>query len=85
MEGTYGVSCLMCGRDLGSVVHGRYVAQPGTAGLRRVGRQFRCGHCHGGVLFEPDASLSKPDWIEVRRREEEASGRPRRTAQRRAG
>jgi len=85
MDGTYGVICFMCGRDLGCVVQGRYFARPGTATLQRAGRQFRCGYCHGSVLFEADASLSQPDWIAAMRREEEAGGGARRTYRRRAG
>jgi len=84
MDGTYGTTCLMCGRDLGCIVQGRYFARPGQAKLERIGRQFRCGSCHGSVLFEPDASLSQPDWIAVMRREEEVN-RARRAVRRRAG
>jgi len=85
MDEAYRAVCLMCGRHLGCVFQGKFVAQPGPATLERDGRQFRCGYCHGGVLFEPDPTVQPPrDWIADMKRAEAASGKPRRTYRRRA-
>jgi hypothetical protein len=86
MDETYGAVCLMCGRDLGHIVQGKYLARPEGPRLERHGHQLRCGHCHGGVLLEPDPTLQPPrDWIAELKRAEAASGRSRRPYRRRAG
>src|SRR5207248_4223671 len=85
MDGTYGATCLMCGRDLGCIVQGKFYARPGASTLERVGRQYRCGYCQGNVLFEPDSERSQPHWIAAMRRGEAADSTPRRAVRRRAG
>jgi hypothetical protein len=84
MDEAYGAVCFMCGRNLGCVFQGKFFARPGTAPLERDGKQFRCGYCHGSILFEPDPTLNQPDWIAEMKREEEVSGRSRRAYRRRA-
>ena len=84
MDDAYSASCLMCGRNLGYISQGRFFSRPGTPTLERVGRQLRCGSCHGSVLFELDATLNPPDWIAVMKREERERPTPRRAVRRRA-
>jgi hypothetical protein len=84
MHDAYGAVCLLCGRNLGCVFDGKFFARPGPATLERAGQGFRCGYCHGSILFEPDATLNQPDWIAAMQREEAASATPRRAYRRRA-
>ena len=83
MAEAYAGICLMCGRTLGYAVQGRFFTSPGGVRPRRQGRHLRCGHCGGGVLFEPDAALPS-DWVAKVRREEVAGTVPRRVYRRRA-
>ena len=83
MAEAYAGVCLMCGRTLGYAVQGRFVTSPGAVRPRRQGRHLRCGHCGGGVLFEPDATLP-PDWVAEMHRQAAAGAAPRRVYRRRA-
>jgi hypothetical protein len=86
MDEAYGVTCLACGRDLGCIFRGQYVARGGHARLERRGRGLRCGHCRGGVLLEPDPMRRPPrDRIDALKRSEATSGRPRHPYRRREG
>jgi hypothetical protein len=38
MDEAYGAMCLMCGRNLGSVLQGKFFARPGPATLERDGK-----------------------------------------------
>ena len=69
MDTAYAAVCMLCGRDLGYIRRRRFIAKPGAARIRREGRRFRCGHCRGSVLFEPDPSLAPPDWVAEMERE----------------
>ena len=84
MHTAYGATCLMCGRNLGRVVQGRFFARPGGPPLVRDGRGRHCGYCRGSIVFEPDSSLNQPDWVAERKREEAAIAAPRRAVRRRA-
>jgi hypothetical protein len=55
----YAAICLLCGRDLGHLLAGRLYIQPGSARMEHDGKRFRCGHCHGSIVLEPDP-LFKP-------------------------
>ena len=83
MAEAYAGICLMCGRTLGYAVDGRFVTSPGGATPRLQRGRLQCGHCGGGVLFEPDAALP-PDWVAQMRREEVAGAAPRRVYRRHA-
>ena len=85
MNTAYGAVCLMCGRNLGRVVSGRFFVRPGSPLPERDGQCLRCGHCRGSIVFEPDASLSQPDWVAQRQRDEAADPAPRRVVRRQAG
>jgi|RhiMetdeSRZDD1v2_1073273.scaffolds.fasta_scaffold10933_14 DNA-directed RNA polymerase subunit RPC12/RpoP len=85
MDEAYGADCLSCGRTLGYVYQGTFFARPGPATLERDGKRYRCGYCHGSILFQPDPSLKQPDWIAAMKKEEAASGNPRRAYRKRAG
>ena len=76
MAEAYAGVCLMCGRTLGYAVQGTFFTSPGGVRPRRLGRHLRCGHCGGGVLFEPESALP-PDWVAKMWREEAASATPR--------
>ena len=70
MEQVYSAVCLLCGRTLGRVVRGQFVAQPRTARPEVDGQRLRCGHCRGSVLLEPDPAARPPrDWVAEMRRE----------------
>jgi hypothetical protein len=84
MAGAYAVSCLMCGRTVGYAVQGTFYTRPGRRTPERQGRHLRCGDCHGGIIFEPDAMLP-PDWIARQRGDEATTLRPRQAARGRAG
>ena len=71
--------CMMCGRTVARVHHGR--AQASTTGhaIRREGRQLRCGHCRGNVYLDVDVTArSRRDddleWEEGARRSASAGG-----------
>ncbi len=55
--------CLSCSRHLGTVdsAETRRLALSETAplpeGVRRIGRQIRCGRCGGSVILEPVQEL----------------------------
>jgi hypothetical protein len=76
--------CIMCGRTLGYAVDGAFLATPGGRSLERHGRQFRCGYCHGGVMFEPEVALP-PEWAARTRRTEAARTSLTAARHRRAG
>ncbi len=84
MNTAYGAVCLLCGRNLGRVVSGRFFVRPGSTLPERDGHRLRCGHCRGSIMFEPDASPNQPDWVAQREREEAANPAPRRAMRRRA-
>jgi hypothetical protein len=53
------LSCLMCGRLVGSVVDGRIVHRAGCGGQLRVERgMLRCCGCGGSVYREPVSPLT---------------------------
>jgi hypothetical protein len=79
----YAGVCLMCGRTIGYAIQGTFVTRSGGLRPERQGRHLRCGYCHGGILFEPDAELPR-NWVAEMRREEAASPTPRRAYRRRA-
>jgi hypothetical protein len=83
MAGAYAGSCMMCGRTAGYAVQGTFYTRPGGRKPERQGRHLRCGDCHGGIIFEPDAMLP-PDWIAKLRRDEAERFTPRREVRRRA-
>ena len=83
MAVAYAGSCMMCGRMVGYAVQGTFYTRPGGRKPERQGRHLRCGDCHGGIIFEPDAMLP-PDWIAKLRRDEAAQFAPRREVRRRA-
>ena len=85
MNGAYGAVCLMCGRNLGHVVHSRFFPRPGGPPLERDGHRLRCGYCRGSVVFEPDSSFNQVDWVAQRQREEATNPASRRAVRRRAG
>ena len=83
MAPAYAGSCMMCGRTVGYAVQGTFYTRPGGRKPERQGRHLRCGDCHGGIIFEPDAMLP-PDWIAKLRRDASEHAAPRREIRRRA-
>ena len=70
MEEAYAAVCLLCGRTLGHVVRGQFIAQPGTARPQLDGLRLRCGDCRGSVLLEPYPAARAPhDWVAEMQRE----------------
>ena len=70
MELAYAAACLLCGRDLGHVVGGRFFVRPGMARPALHDRRLRCGHCRGSILLEPDPTVNAPrDWADAMHRE----------------
>ena len=72
--------CLLCGRLLGHILHGRFIAQPGSLGPERRGRALRCRHCAGSVVLEADPEFSPvptPAEILVPLKGTSRPGRPR--------
>jgi len=54
------LTCLMCGRAVGTVVKGRAYHHAGCAGRLRVDRGLvRCCQCSGPVYREPVAPLTR--------------------------
>ena len=84
MNTAYSATCLLCGRNLGHVVHGRFFVRSGSPLPERDGQRLRCGYCRGSIVFEPDASLTTPDRVAQRQRDEGVRGSPRRAVRRRA-
>ena len=74
MESAYVGICLMCGRTMGHIVHGRFVTPLGGARPTRQAQHVRCGYCRGSVFFEPDTAPDPPDWIALMRHKLAASG-----------
>ena len=54
----HAVICMLCGRLFGHVLHGRFIAQPGSLSPERRGRSLRCRHCAGSVVLEADPEFS---------------------------
>ena len=59
----FGAVCMLCGRNLGYRVQGRFFVQPGSPKPERQGQVLRCGACGGTVLFETDPTRALPEWL----------------------